>query len=258
MAAGYLEVLKNAQPEGPYYLLGWSVGGVVAYEMAQQLSRQGQSVALLIMLDTIAPPLARALQRQISLRDRLQQSASWVSSLPNRIQEVGAALLPIVSYIRSGLFLLTASVKRKRTQPSKRPTVVDLLGWAGLDTWRSHLLKEAEVASPVSQDASLLLVEMPAVRRIFELVREHRRLARRYTAAPYRGRIILIRAAGSTPNEKGAGDPTMGWGVLAENGVEVHTIEANHVALLVKPHVEILVQELRACLNRSRILLEQW
>ncbi len=48
MATGYLEALMTVQPEGPYHLLGWSVGGVVAYEMAQQLSRQGQPLALMI------------------------------------------------------------------------------------------------------------------------------------------------------------------------------------------------------------------
>ena len=43
----------------------------------------------------------------------------------------------------------------------------------------------------------------------------------------------------------------LGWGVLAEGGVDVHFILANHVALLVKPHVEILAQELRVCLDQS-------
>ena len=40
------------QPDGPYLLAGYSAGGVVAFEMAQQLQAQGQQVALLAMLDT--------------------------------------------------------------------------------------------------------------------------------------------------------------------------------------------------------------
>ncbi len=43
----------------------------------------------------------------------------------------------------------------------------------------------------------------------------------------------------------------MGWGALTEGDVDIHFIPANHVALLVKPHVEILAQELRACLDQS-------
>jgi len=90
------------------------------------------------------------------------------------------------------------------------------------------------------------------VRRVLELVREHRRLARRYCAEAYRGRITLFRAVPSERREHQVGDPAMGWGKLAESGVEIHPIQANHVALLVKPYVEVLAQELRACLDRGR------
>lgn len=154
--------------------------------------------------------------------------------------------------MRSGLFLLAASAKRSGTPSGGKPALVDLLGWAGLDTWRAHLLKEAEVASIVSQDVSLLLVEMPAVRRVLELVREHSRLARRYTAERYGGRITLFRAVRSGSSKKKGEDPMLGWGGLAEGGVDVHSIQANHVALLVKPHIEILAQELRICLDQNR------
>ena len=251
MAARYLEALKTVQPEGPYHLLGWSIGGVVAYEMAQQLSMQGLPTALLIMLDTSAPPHARALRPHLSLRDRLQWNASWVLALPNRLRGVGSAIKPIASYVRSDLFLLTSSVKRSNTPSNGNPTLVDLLSWVGLDTWRSKMLKEAEVASTVSQETSLLLIEMPAVRRILELVREHSRLVRRYIVKPYRGRITLFRAVRSGSNENGVKDPTMGCGALAEGGVDVNSIRANHVALLVKPYVEILAQELRTCIDQG-------
>ena len=43
----------------------------------------------------------------------------------------------------------------------------------------------------------------------------------------------------------------LGWEVLAEGGVDVHFIQANHVALLVKPHIQILAQELRICLDQN-------
>lgn len=250
MAADYLKALKTVQPEGPYHLLGWSVGGVLAYEMAQQLTRHGQQVALLILLDTPAPTLAKTPQSRISIKEVLQQITSWVQVLPNRVQQVGAAILPIASYIRSGLFLLTTSVKHNGTRSSKNPTIDDLLGWVGLDTWRSRLLSKAEVANIVSQNASLLLVEMPEVRRILELVREHRRLAQQYASKPYWGQIILFHAVPPEQSDR-AGDSMMGWGELAQRGVEVHTIKANHVALLVKPYVEILVRELKACLDQS-------
>jgi amino acid adenylation domain-containing protein len=55
MAAYYIEALRKVQPDGPYLLGGWSMGGVVAFEMAQQFHAQGQRVALLAMLDTRIP-----------------------------------------------------------------------------------------------------------------------------------------------------------------------------------------------------------
>ena len=55
MAAYYIQAMQTVQPTGPYLLGGWSMGGVVAFEMAQQLHAQGQPVALLAMLDGRIP-----------------------------------------------------------------------------------------------------------------------------------------------------------------------------------------------------------
>jgi acyl carrier protein len=55
MAAHYIKEMRTVQPEGPYQLLGASFGGLVIYEMAQQLLAQGQQVALLAMLNTDCP-----------------------------------------------------------------------------------------------------------------------------------------------------------------------------------------------------------
>ena len=54
MASDYLATLRAVQPEGPYLLGGWSFGGIVAFEMAQQLEAEGQKVALLALLDSWA------------------------------------------------------------------------------------------------------------------------------------------------------------------------------------------------------------
>ena len=52
MASRYLEEIRVVQPEGPYYLGGYCLGGTVAYEMAQRLQHEGQAVGLVAMLDT--------------------------------------------------------------------------------------------------------------------------------------------------------------------------------------------------------------
>jgi thioesterase domain-containing protein len=55
MAAHYLEEVTTQQPHGPYALLGACMGGVVAFEMAQQLRARGEEVRLLALLDTWPP-----------------------------------------------------------------------------------------------------------------------------------------------------------------------------------------------------------
>jgi amino acid adenylation domain-containing protein len=57
MASHYIQEIRTIQPQGPYFLTGYSFGGLVAYEMAQQLAAQGQQTALLALLDSSAPNL---------------------------------------------------------------------------------------------------------------------------------------------------------------------------------------------------------
>ena len=51
MAADYLRHIREVQPMGPYHLLGWSVGGLIAHAMAVQLVSAGERVAFLAVLD---------------------------------------------------------------------------------------------------------------------------------------------------------------------------------------------------------------
>ncbi|MEU1517123.1 non-ribosomal peptide synthase/polyketide synthase, partial [Streptomyces sp. NPDC005811] len=51
MAADYAQQIRKVQPEGPYLLLGWSAGGLVAHAVATELQRQGERTALLAILD---------------------------------------------------------------------------------------------------------------------------------------------------------------------------------------------------------------
>jgi thioesterase domain-containing protein len=55
MAADYLEQIRTVQADGPYYLLGFSFGGIVAHEIAAQLRAGGEEVAALIILDASPP-----------------------------------------------------------------------------------------------------------------------------------------------------------------------------------------------------------
>ncbi|KAF2752236.1 polyketide synthase PksA [Sporormia fimetaria CBS 119925] len=55
VSALYLQAMKKKQPKGPYIVGGWSAGGVMAYEVAQQLVRNGEKLESLILIDAPCP-----------------------------------------------------------------------------------------------------------------------------------------------------------------------------------------------------------
>ncbi|HKT52225.1 MAG TPA: alpha/beta fold hydrolase, partial [Candidatus Angelobacter sp.] len=52
MAADYVNAMRSVQPHGPYHILGWSFGGIVAYAMGCRLQQMGERVALLAIMDS--------------------------------------------------------------------------------------------------------------------------------------------------------------------------------------------------------------
>ncbi|MFJ3096861.1 amino acid adenylation domain-containing protein [Streptomyces hydrogenans] len=56
LAERYVDAIRAVQPHGPYHLGGWSLGGLVAAEMAGRLTAAGEEAALVVMLDTGMPP----------------------------------------------------------------------------------------------------------------------------------------------------------------------------------------------------------
>ncbi|MET7638033.1 MupA/Atu3671 family FMN-dependent luciferase-like monooxygenase [Streptomyces sp. NPDC005438] len=55
LAERYCAAIRTVQPEGPYHLLGWSLGGGIAWAMASLLQSRGEEIALLALLDTQPP-----------------------------------------------------------------------------------------------------------------------------------------------------------------------------------------------------------
>jgi amino acid adenylation domain-containing protein len=64
MAAHYVECIRAAQASGPYMVGGWSFGGLVAFEMARQLTAAGEEVSLLAILDSGTPEIEREFERR--------------------------------------------------------------------------------------------------------------------------------------------------------------------------------------------------
>jgi thioesterase domain-containing protein/acyl carrier protein len=74
MAAQYVEAARSVDAAGPYRLAGYSAGGAIALEMAQQLIKSGAKVELLMMIDTLSPAAAG---RKISYLKKLWLMRHW-------------------------------------------------------------------------------------------------------------------------------------------------------------------------------------
>ncbi|MFC9660091.1 amino acid adenylation domain-containing protein [Nocardia sp. NPDC127606] len=70
-ALRYLKEIRAVQAEGPYHLLGWSLGGVIAHAMAVQLQEDGEEVAVLAMLDSTLSSASTAVATTVTAADLL-------------------------------------------------------------------------------------------------------------------------------------------------------------------------------------------
>ncbi|HYG65719.1 MAG TPA: amino acid adenylation domain-containing protein, partial [Thermoanaerobaculia bacterium] len=94
LAACYVDAVRAAQPAGPYHLGGWSMGGVVAFEMARQLEAAGDEVRLLALIDSPWPDTGRDDAGPESGADGAELLAAFVrdltgADLPVPLEELG-------------------------------------------------------------------------------------------------------------------------------------------------------------------------
>ena len=83
MADYYLAALAETYAEGPYLLMGYSFGGLVAFEMAQRLLERGKRVALLALIDTYPHPrFMPAPMRAWLFARRMRRHAATMSEMP--------------------------------------------------------------------------------------------------------------------------------------------------------------------------------
>jgi thioesterase domain-containing protein/acyl carrier protein len=213
MATSYLADLRVVQPAGPYRLGGYSSGGLLAFEMARQLQAAGEPVALVALLDTIAPASADAGTAPRSLRP-----ADWLNLL--------AGLPPWMDdLLRLGPEKIAARVRRKlrvALQRGQAPRVSDFI-----DDTRS-------------------LAHLPAHHLAF--IQQHYEAILAYHPAPYPGRVTLFRARSQGLAQLAV--PDKGWSGLALGGVAVREFEGSHHTLLREPYVSGLARQLQSELSK--------
>jgi acetoacetyl-CoA synthetase len=127
MGRAYLAAIREIQPHGPYMIAGYSLGGLVAYEMAQHLVSHGERLALLVLLDTTvherywsANVWLEHLKRQVVRHMHRMRGLPWAELAPASTKLTSALLnwlgraTGIVDAIDSQGVLLPESVRRLR------------------------------------------------------------------------------------------------------------------------------------------------
>jgi thioesterase domain-containing protein len=215
LAAHYLKDMRKLQPRGPYHLLGYSFGGLLAFEMAQQLRAAGQQVELLGMLDTFLMNGVLASSQKRTLFQQLTKKAASLGRHAGRIafgpdrraylrEDLAERLDALIGYCRQ--FLYGVLRARGRSIPKFLHRAKDVNWFAAL----------------------------------------------RYEALPYRGRITLFRATTPLSFVDMPRDRELGWGSLAQGGVEVHEIPGTHREIMREPSVAIVAREVSGCLAAAR------
>lgn len=85
LATAYVSEVRAVQPHGPYVVGGWCLGGDIAFEMAQQLTAQGEHVALVLMIDNPRPGVVSGSAAE---RMKLRAELEWVNLLEQSVSSV--------------------------------------------------------------------------------------------------------------------------------------------------------------------------
>jgi len=196
IAAEYVQLIRKFQARGPYKLIGWSVGGVLAFEVARQLVEAGHEVSLLAMIDAWAP----------GQKNRLPKWRAVLADYSYRWQLIGADWQRVISREQDLAAFLTQRTLSKR-----------LLRWLGCPQRdaQARVGFENREASAENYDRWLLGHLEEA--------------AQGYEPQSYSGKITLLCSA---REPKGLFlDSQMGWGAFAFGGVDVAVIEGDHFTI---------------------------
>jgi len=212
LAAYYVEAIRQVALHGPFLLGGFSAGGTIAFEMAQQLHAAGQDVACLAILDHPA---------SVVDYNRPRYHPSVLPELIDNLWQWFVDFRDQTSRQRR------AAVQRKTRQVIQR--------------WRSRRYRSR---SPLGNVEWLF---WPAEQRQFATTLYQALL--NYRPEQYPGRVTLFRARRRPL--LCSYDRTMGWRDLAGAGLRVQVVPGSHVRILQQPYVPVLASKLQRCLDEA-------
>jgi thioesterase domain-containing protein len=227
MAAYHIEKIRSAQPRGPYFLGGMCAGGVIAFEIARQLQRQGEAVAMVALLDATYVAARPKIFHFASERAR---SFSSVFNHDRSVRFDRFVLATVGKSLRKVKNLTTYLIGQR---------VKELRDEIRLRLFRYH------------RDRGLRLpraLEHIPVRTVYQFAESDFR-----PDGPFEGELVLFRATcGTGPDEPFAAqyaDPALGWGPRASRGVRICDVPGGHSSMLQEPHVRVLAREIQSSID---------
>ncbi|HST58981.1 MAG TPA: amino acid adenylation domain-containing protein [Longimicrobium sp.] len=214
MVDRYLEEIRRAQPHGPYWLGGWSAGGLTAFETARRLRAEGDKVALLAIIDAPAPDG----DRDPSAPDRVQLFRNFARST-----------------VTGDEALLDALADELRSLPAEERL-------AGLSRWI------ARHGGQVMDD------ELERVGRVMAVYEATARAVRGYVDPPALDVPVALFVAAEGKPEDGAGpeERPARWRRFVSGEMSVHVLPGVHAQLVLEPVVQELADALREVLAARR------
>ncbi len=208
MAAHFIEEIQSVAPRGPYYLGGYCFGATIAFEMAHQLTRAGEQVALLVSFGGATKEYPEMLG---GVRDRAARIWRNLTS---------DGLAGALAYVREKLSYRTHRVLKR---------------------WKKKFRKY-ELAHRIFPELGR---PQPKPPHHAEMMKTFDRAKEAYEPDVYPGRLILFRNATYH-------DAYLGWGELAEEGIEVYEIPCvDLMEMFQEPHVKTLADRLSGSLNSA-------
>jgi thioesterase domain-containing protein len=215
MAARYVQAIQTIQPQGPYFLGGWSLGGVIALEMAHQLQAGGHEVALLALFDSWAPPYP---------------AFAGAGALTEA--EVNAHLLAEFLADLRGRFA------------GDLPPLPGNFSQLSQEEQLYQVIEQAKMLEAILPEGGLAQLH-----RLLRVFQSNVRAVQAYHPRPYAGRVALFQAAAEVAGQAALPDPTLGWARWTTQPIDIYVIPGDHYTILAEPYVQTLAERLRECLN---------
>ncbi len=197
IAAEHIRYIKEHQANGPYFLSGYSAGGIIAFEMSRQLQAANEKIGFLGMIDSVSPVFDPAARLQ-----RAPYFKRW-----------GAML--------------------------KRDGFVQNMKWQlgnVFEKYTPKLIKQF-IYSPASTEKEIEYARW---------LKQWNKIAPVYQGGQYTGSITLIRGAADSYRDQEIvySNPTYSWDELIDGHIDELEAEVNHLDLMLKEHVDWLVDEM--------------